>query len=229
MLKLKIIILFLVSTQVVNSQNASDLPPNSFPFNLGGTTLKEFDSRYEGVKGTYTFMEKFSPGNIQLRNTLYNNALINYDAVNDVALVKKDTSSEAYSLRKDLVESFTLFDNLLTYQFKRVSLNGAPTYLIAMTEEKLKIYCKVTKTLRQAEIGGAYNTSEKKYDEFVLNSTYYLKTESGFTEIQKSKNGLGKAFSQHKDEVIKLLKSRRVDFNDLSLMQEIFLQIESLY
>ncbi|MCW5909430.1 MAG: hypothetical protein KIT62_00060 [Cyclobacteriaceae bacterium] len=229
MIKKWIPFIFLFNTAGLLAQNVSDLPANSFPFNMSGNTVKAFDNRYEGVKGTYTFMDKFGRGNILLRTTLYNGVILNYDAVNDIALVKKDTVSEAFSLRKDMVENFTLINNGESFHFVKAHLNGTPTYMIQLTNQKLKVYCKTTKVLKRSELGGAYSSNDKNFDEFVTDNKFYLLNDSGFSEIQKTKNGIAKAFGEHKDEVSRLLKSKRVDFNNLPLMTKLFAEIELLY
>lgn len=215
---------------VLSAQNVSDLPANSFPFNMSGNTVKAFDNRYEGVKGTYTFLEKFEPGKILLKKNQYGGVLLNYDAINDNVLVKRDTSSEAFVMRKDMIENFTLENNGRSYHFVRLPWNGTQAYFLELVKGKVTLYCKVSKLLQRADYQGAYNTSDKKSDEFITINTYYVqKGEGELKEIQKNKKSITKALPEKEAQISSLLKGNRLDFNDYTQMILLFNDINRLY
>lgn len=192
---------FFFACTTMYAQNVSDLPANSFPFNMSGTTVKAFDNRYEGVQGTHLFFDEFTLGTVMLRNTLYRDVWLNYDAVNDLVLIKKDIKSDAFELRKDMVSEFTLSDNDQLYHFIRLTSDSGFKYLLELFSGNISVYCKASKVLQRAEIGGAYNTSDKKYDQFSLQTEFFLRTDAGLTEFNFTKRGLTKLFPEKEKKI----------------------------
>jgi len=214
----------------LSAQNVSDMPANSFPFNMTGNTVKAFDDRYEGVKGTYTFLEQFEQGKILLKKNQYGGVLLNYDAINDNVLVKKDTGTEPFVMRKDMIENFTLQKNDQAYHFVRLPWNGTQAYFLQLVTGKVTLYCKVSKLLQRADYQGGYNTSNKRSDEFVTINTYYLQKDGGeLKEIQKSKKNILKALPEKEKEISALLKGNKLDFDDYTQMTLLFNDINGLY
>ncbi|MBX2968874.1 MAG: hypothetical protein KF803_05860 [Cyclobacteriaceae bacterium] len=212
-----------LSATVACSQQVSDLPANSFPFNLSGNTIQTFDNRYEGVRGHYTFFEDFSPGVVELKNKeVYQNVLINYDAVSDNLIAKSERTSSNMVVRKDLVQKFVLRDGSREFRFVKQSVNGLATFLLELVEGETAFYCKVSKSIRRAELGGAYNTSESRYDEFKSSLIYYIKDLKGFREIPQTKKGIIRSFPSLENKLSTFFKKNKVDFNDYYEVQFLF-------
>jgi hypothetical protein len=212
------------------SQNISDLPANSAPFNFTGYTAKAFDNRYEGVRGTYTFFEDFRPGMVELKRGKFTDVLINYDAYTDNLLAKNDKMKDTVQLRKDMVIRFAMKgasgEEAL---FVKKNLNGTPTFLYELVLDSISVYCKVSKTIKKADFGGAYNTSETRYDEFVTVNTYYVVKEDGkLQEIQNNKKGILKAFPEFEGQLSAYLKKNKIDFNDYGQVKLIVQYINEL-
>lgn len=203
------------------AQNVSDLPANSFPFNLSGQTVKTFDNRYEGLNGSETFLEDFQPGTVELKNTFYKNVLINYDAFTDNLLAKHEKLEGAMQLRKDLVSSFTLKNSSGNeYFFIKRTIKGTPAFLLVIHQDSLSLYCRVSKIIRKANIGGAYSTQQINYDELITVNTYYFQHWKGeLVEIQNSKRGILKAVPNYEAQLSYYLKGRKIDFNDYGQMK----------
>lgn len=228
MRKIWIACLLISSSLTLRAQNPSDLPANSFPFNMGGATVKAFDNRYEGVKGTHLFMDVFQPGKIHFKNKNYSGLLLNYDAINDQVLIKKDTAAEAFIMRKDIIESFSLQNNGQFYHFIRLSWDGAQQYFLELVNGKTALYCKVTKSLQRAELGGAYNASENRSDRFVTTNEYYIKKDGGdLQKLSQSKKGINKAFPEKESEISPLLKGK-LDFNNYEQVTSLFMEINKI-
>jgi hypothetical protein len=220
----------LFSVPALIAQNISDLPSNSFPFNLGGQTMMRIDNRYEGLKGTYTLFEEFKTGTVELTKGKFSNVLINYDAYTDNLLAKNEKIADAVQMRKDMVVSFAMRD-LVTGQdflFTKHSVNGVPTFMLNLVHDTISLYCRVTKTIKKADIGGAYNTSEKRYDEFVMANTFYTDKGNGLQELQKGKKGILQAFPEYHDQLSSYLKRNKIDFNDYNQMKRVVLFINEL-
>src|SRR5688572_32937249 len=90
----------------MKAQGTTDLPSNSFPYNLGGQSVMAYDNRYEGVRGTYTFSEEFLRGAVELKKGKFSDVLINYDGLTDNLLAINDKLKDTVQMRKDLVTNF---------------------------------------------------------------------------------------------------------------------------
>ncbi|HEU5289765.1 MAG TPA: hypothetical protein VFU05_03920 [Cyclobacteriaceae bacterium] len=231
----QLITTFFVLAMLCNStgliaQNVSDMPSNSFPFNLTGQTVMSYDNRYEGIKGSYTFFEEFKPGTVELNRGKFNNVLINYDAYNDDLLAMNDKIKEPVQMRKDMVLNFTLKNEAgEEYTFTKHSVNGIPTFLLDLVRDTISLFCRVGKEVKKAEVGGAYNTSEKRYDEFITVYTYYVSKENNaLQEIQKSKKGILQAFPEYENQLSIYLKKNKISFNDYNQMKLFVTYINSL-
>ena len=215
----------------MKAQGISDVPSNSFPFNLSGRSIMTYDNRYEGVKGTYTFLEEFMPGTVELKKGKFTDVLINYDAYTDNLLAKNDKINETVQMRKDMVINFVLKKaSGVEYTFSKESINGVPTFLLNLVQDTISLYCRIRKTIVKADLGGAYNTSEKKFDEFVTENTFYVFNGSGdLREIQKSKKGILQAFPEFNDQLSAYLKQNKIDFKSLDHMKLLIKYVNTLY
>lgn len=215
---------------VVNAQGVSDLPANSFPYNLSGRSVMTYDNRYEGVKGTYTFLDEFMPGTVELKKGKFTNVLINYDAYNDNLLAKNDKINDVVQMRKDLVINFVLKNaSGKEFAFTKQSINGTPTFLLNLVRDTISLFCRISKTIKKADIGGAYNTSENRKDEFVTTSTFYFaKGNDDLQEIQKNKKGILNAFPEFKDQLSTYLKQNKIDFNSHDHMKLVIMYVNTL-
>jgi hypothetical protein len=224
------IFIILGFTIKVRAQGISDTPTGSFPYNLGGQTVMAYDNRYEGVKGTYTFSEEFMRGSVELKKGKFKDVLINYDAFTDNLLAVNDKLKDTVQMRKDMVTNFVMSNaEGETFAFSKQTVQGVPTFLLDIVRDTISMFCRVGKTIKKAEIGGAYNVSEKRYDEFITVNTYYvLKEKDGLQEIQKSKKGILQAFPEFNEQLSAYLKKNKADFNNYAQMKLLMLYVNSL-
>ena len=206
------------------AQQPSDLPPNSAPFNLSGAQVATFDHRYEGVKGFYTFLEDFVPGKVELKkDQVYDNVLINYDAVSDNLIAKSEKIGGLVTVRKDLIQRFVLKAEDVEYTFEKKTVKGIHVFLLKLTEGNTQFYCKLSKSIKQTDLGGPYNTSGANYDEFKQVVTYYfVGMEGSLSELPSNKKGILKAFPQLEIELTQFFKETKIDFNDFRQAQLLF-------
>jgi hypothetical protein len=216
---------FLFACATLFAQNVSDLPANSFPFNMSGTTVKAFDNRYEGIKGTHMFLEDFKRGSVLLRTTLYKKVLLNYDAVNDLVLIQRDLKTDAFELRKDMVSEFTLSDNGEVFHFVRLVKDSNPSYFLELLNGKTSIYCKSIKILQRTEIGGAYNNSDNTSDQFKMQNSFFTLKDGELVEFTLSKKGLTKFFPEKEKQITAALKGKKIDSTNFSELRVLFAEI----
>ena len=224
------VFIYLIGINCLVAQNASDVPMNSFPFNVTGQTFKAYDNRYEGVKGTNTFLDQFTLGTVELKRGKFDNVYLNYDAYADNLIAINDKIKDTVQLRKDMVVRFVL--NGVSgnqFPFTKIQLNGTPTFLLNLVNDTISLYCRISKTIKRAEIGGAYRISDSRSDEFVTVNTYYVSKRSGEPqEIQKGKKGILQAFPEFENELSVYLKKNKIDFKDHEEMKLMILYINSL-
>jgi len=215
--------LFFVNA-IAFAQQPSDLPPNSAPFNLSGAQVVTFDHRYEGVKGFHTFLENFVPGKVELKkDQVYDNVLINYDAVSDNLIAKSEKIGGLVSVRKDLVLRFILKADDAEYTFEKKTVKGTHGFLLKLTEGSTQFYCKLSKSIKQVDLSGAYNTSNTNYDEFKQVVTYYFVGMNGsLSELPSNKKSIIKTFPQLEKDLTQFFKENKIDFNDYQQAQLLF-------
>jgi hypothetical protein len=212
------------------AQNVADLPANSFPFNLAGQTMMTFDSRYEGVKGTYMFLEEYTPGTVTLKTGKFDHVLTNYDAHTDNLLVRSEKMGGVMQVRKDMVTDFSLRSpSGEDFLFVKKSVGETPMFLLELVRDSVSLYCKVTKTIKKAEYGGAYNMSETRYDEFISANTYYFVAGSEKLQmVPNTRKGVVRSFPEFEQELSSYLKGRKLDFNNYGHMKMLFEHINGL-
>jgi hypothetical protein len=212
------------------AQNVSDVPMNSFPFNVTGQSFKAYDNRYEGIKGTYTFLVEFRPGVVELKRGKFNNVQLNYDAYSDNLIAINDKVKDTVQLRKDMVVSFVLIGaSGEEFAFRKLSILGTPTFLLSLVRDTISLYCRISKTYNKAELGGAYRIPDSRSDEFVTVNTYYVtKGSDHLQEIRKSKNGILEAFPGHEEQLSAYLKKNKIDFKDYNQMKLVVIYVNSL-
>ena len=225
-----IVFVILSGTTALIAQSVSDLPSNSSPFNFTGPSVMAYDGRYEGVRGTNTFFEEFKPGTIELKKGKFSDVSINYDAYSDNLLAKNEKIKDIVQMRKDMVQNFVLKDATgQEFTFTKESLNGSPTFLLNLVRDSISLYCRVSKTIKKAEIGGAYRIDQSKSDEFVTVNTYYVNKGDGqFQELAKSKKGILKVFPEYDDQLSTYWKKNKVDFDSYDQMKQLISHINSL-
>jgi hypothetical protein len=212
------------------AQSVSDLPPNSFPYNFAGSSVMAYDNRYEGVKGTYTFLENFSLGTVELKRGKFSNVLINYDALTDNLLAINDKLKDTVQMRKDMVMSFVMDNNAgEKFVFTKQSVNGVSVFLLELVNDTTSLFCRIGKTIKKAEIGGAYKIDENMHDEFVTSNTFYVaKWTNDLQELQKNKKAVLKMFPEFNDQLSVYLKQNKTDFKDQEDMKRLIQYVNTL-
>jgi hypothetical protein len=189
------------------------------------------DNRYEGIEGSYMLFDDFVPGKMILkRDKVYTNVMLNYDAYSDELIAKDLRLNETVIIRKDMVESFTLESPDGVIEFTKMSINGVPTYLLGLINDSLTLYVKAGKKIKKANLGGAYNTSEIRSDQFVADYVYYVvrKAEASLLKIENTKRGIVKAFPEYESQLSDYLKRKRIDFNDFNQVRLLVMHLNTL-
>jgi hypothetical protein len=211
-----LLFLLVISSRILFAQNISDLPANSFPFNLSGQSIMQFDDSHDGILGYRTFTQDFNIGSVRFTDgTTYNQVPINYDALEDNLITYYGKIKSSVILRKDLIRDFYFLIDGDTLFFERHSIEGASQFLIPFAIGNTIIYCGPRKILRRAERGQAYSTAENTQDSFIDSYVYYYKKNGVFLKINFTKNWVTEIFARHKDEIKRYWRENKVNVNNI--------------
>jgi hypothetical protein len=183
------------------------------------TTVRTYDNRYEGVKGTPFFNEEWAKASITANNTLYENVDVKYNAHEGNVLYRNPEGNE-YILEAHKIDQFILKDNKTKrdYTFKKfpVLASKDPKLLYGFAAviyegNNLQLVMVPVKILVKANFKGPY-TSGNKYDELQEEQVYYLiGPKQTVNKIKLSKKSLLKALPDKQDQVVKYIASERLD------------------
>jgi len=184
-----------------------------------------FDNRYEGIKGSPFLFTDFQMGTIQF--------------------AKQDTFSTVFKLNLDLVKN-TLLVQLRNGSLGEISANnlkalkfanipGQTSQWIIASEKaveginsvRLKFYGavydgksrllkSVEKKFKKADYQGAYS-SDRTYDEFLTNETYWLSVNGKpFEKVKMKRKDIEKTLADQANQVEKLVKEQKLNLNSES-------------
>lgn len=165
-----------------------------------------FDTRYEGVKGSPRLTDTLLPSFLKLAGQdYYFQIKADIDLVNNTLIYAGSGSGQMYSIpssdvselviNKDGIE--LLFRTMKGKKFER-DLKENRFYQV-LTEGEYEFIKVPMKGFLRADYQGAY-TADRRYDEYVNESRYYLKGRDGtFYQVQLNKKSLLKIIPEKKE------------------------------
>jgi hypothetical protein len=211
----------LLIDNVKNANDAARLSMVNDQINsqAGGTyhgTIQAFDTRYQGVKGTYYLIP------IWLEGDLYGNAgklvasrvSIKYDALNK-EVIQRNTEKDTIAVYPS---AFTLYDQINSYQFVHRSgfttTSGKKipnTYLQVLFLNRIGFYKNFTKSLLPADYKQPYSDN-RPYDSFEEKTEYFLANEKGEIEqIKLNQKSLLQTLQDQKKALEIYIKTNQLD------------------
>jgi hypothetical protein len=183
------------------------------------TTVRTYDNRYEGVKGSPFFNEEWAKASITANNTRYENVDVKYNAREGNVLYRNPEGSE-YILEARKIDQFVLKDNKTQreYTFKKVPVLASkePSLLhgfaaVIYEGNNLQLLMVPKKNLVKANFKGPY-TSGNTYDELQDEQVFYLiGPNQTVNKVKLNKKSLLKALSDKQNQVDKFIASERLD------------------
>jgi hypothetical protein len=173
-----------------------------------------FDTRYEGLQGTYYFVPQWLNGDVFGKDgkPIKLNLALKYDCVNQELVMKTATDSAAI-----YPHSFKLFDPAFkaTYEFSKVpqiKTKHDGSYFLIIHKSTNLIVKHIEKKFAKADFKGAYNTVNKTYDSFDKIQTYYLVTlQNEARTFKPKKQDILKLFGSNRSEVKQFWKENLID------------------
>jgi hypothetical protein len=195
--------------------------------------IMPFDSRYEGVRGTYYLVPIWLEGDLYGNNgkKLASRVSVKYDALNK-EVIQRHNAKDSIALYP---QAFTLHDNAGSYyfiyrpEFKTTSGKKIPkTYLQIMYLKKVGFYKNITKSLLTANYRGGYSLN-RTYDSFEEKVEYFLSREDGEIELVKlNQKSFLQILQNKKSELTSYIKAQNLDLSKESDAIKLLIYYESI-
>lgn len=229
------------SLMIANDQYANDaarlsMVNNQIDNQAGGFfhgTIQPFDTRYQGLKGTYYLNPMWLEGD------LYGNAgklvasrvSIKYDALNK-EVIQRNTEKDTIAVYPS---AFTLYDQLGSYHFVHregfTTTSGKTipnTYLQVLFLNKIGFYKNFTKSLLAADYKRPYSDN-RPYDSFEEKTEYFLARENGQMEqIKLNQRSLLQSLQDQKKALEIYIKTYQLDLKREADVVSLLTYYESL-
>lgn len=228
-MKFKKVILFVIYlSTIINvfSQESSGNDSQENIFKIGGSgaatgVVRQFDNRYEGVKGSPFYLDDWVKGavimqngqkaeNIQLKFNAYENELLMHQSNTRIVYIPKEQIN-SFSLLNPGTNREVIFQNLPHH--KKADQKHFYKLLFKGT---VSLYQDIIVVFEKADYQGGYS-NDKTFDEFKTYSHYYYKSEpdSEFHKLKTTSSSISKAFPGHSAEIKKF-----IDREDINLKNE---------
>lgn len=183
---------------------------------LSGTgSVRTFDNRYEGTRGTPYVLEEWVPGEVLMKND--QRIIIkelNYNCYDNEVAYLDPSSGAVMLINKYTIERFHLTPGGDTLLFVPVKLDdeNVPIFAQLLYEGKSTLYKVFGKEFVKANYEGGYS-ADRKYDEFADKSSLHISTEDvpALTKVRKSKKQVLAALPGADKELSAFIKSENLD------------------
>jgi len=181
----------------------------------GAGSVKTFDNRYEGTKGTPYVFETWLPGEVFLKSK--KKVLVkelNYNCF-DNELVFLDPATKVIRLiNRYTVDLFYILNSSDTLLFAPIEPENDGEFLFAQVLYKggSVVYKLYQKEFVRANYEGGYS-ADRKYDEFADKSDLYFSKQDDpiFYKVKKSKKQILTVFPDAEDEISSYIKAEKLD------------------
>jgi len=181
-------------------------------------SIKTFDNRYEGVKGTPYVFEEFHPGEVYLKSK--NRAAVqdmNYDCVEN-EIVYMDPSTNAIRVMNRFQVDFFIIrngDRVMTFVPLKLEDEAETIFAEMLYNQGSMLYKVYGKDWIKANYQGGYGP-DRRYDEFKdTYDLYFMKRgEYTLTKVRRSKKQMIAAFPGHEKEISSFIKANKLNLKD---------------
>jgi hypothetical protein len=216
--------LFLVPTSLLAQKPLEGVDAQNNVNALGGNynptnnTVRVFDERYKGFKGTACFFDHWYPTDILFQNGMkYEKMMTKLDIYKQQELVVfRKEKKDSITLKDESIKAFVIenTDKGKKHTFKRfqVGENKLGDFCEVLHEGKYSLIAHHTKTILAADFKGGYSV-QRFYDEFILSVEFYIVSpDNQVIKLKKSKKALSKILNQYPKEFGDYLDKNDIDF-----------------
>ena len=206
--------------QVNSSQSEADNIRSISTRSIMSGSVRTFDNRYEGVKGSPYFSEIFSRATVWMKNG---------GVKEDVILVLNLSTNQLevqmiggiIKIPLRIVDRFEMKDSLgIDRQFVVKTLltekgESKPMALEKLYQGKSVLYRRCYKEFRKANFNGPYPSNQNS-DRYLDRVKYYLKPAGNaiFSDVRLNRNSWQKALSSQKSSVKAYLRQESLDIEE---------------
>jgi hypothetical protein len=188
-----------------------------------------FDFRYEGTHGSAWLWEDWKPGEILLANnqSIAKNVVFRFDASKNELHIKstKDTVVKILYNTDILRVSIQLDGNTLI--LRTLDIPGqkpAQLYMQIYAGTTYEAFALVEKEIRKADFGHPLGP-DRRYDEWLVDKDYFLKTGEKFKKFKLTRSGLEKVLPARADKYLE--KETYNDVTEAELV-DLLIKLESI-
>jgi hypothetical protein len=188
-----------------------------------------FDFRYEGTRGSAWLWEDWKPGEILLADNqmIAKNVAFRFDASKNELHIKstKDTAVKILYNTDILRVSVPLDGNTLI--LRKLDIPGqkpAQLYVQLYAGTTYEAFALVEKVVRKADFGHPLGP-DRRYDEWLVEKDYFLKTGEKFKKFKLTRSGLEKVLPARADRYLE-----KETFNDVleAELVELLITLEAI-
>ena len=200
------------------------------PLSIG---IRQINLSYEGVKGTPWLFEKDQEVEMIIDNgdTLVRTKAQIYLDIYKHEVLAALPNNQYYKLTGTQVKDITFIGQ--QRKFKSYTVDElderAEPYVFAeiLHEGKITLVKVSDKKLRKADYNDSYGQTGTRYDEFLQEERYWLKTDDNpFKKLKLKKNALLKALPNYESQIKGLLKQKKISILDEKIIVDLLQAIE---
>ncbi len=188
--------------------------------------IREFNNRYEGVKGSPYYHDEWLNGEIELKNgKLINDVKLKFNLVENELIIR--AGRQTGIINRELVRRFSVnvpdTGNEVFGKYPSYEKNGADQYYRILYEGKAVLLEYIKIVYEKANFEGGYALN-KTHDEFKhYPSFFYISNTSGTPAKTRSGNkAFVKIFPDHETELLQLIKKNQLDLRKTEDMIQVF-------
>lgn len=198
----------------------------------GTGTVRTFDNRYEGVKGTPYALEEWDSGEIFLSSKQKVAVKkLNYNCFDNEIAVKDPETGEISVINRYKVELFQInqADGKISFIPLRLKADEEKVFVQVLYDQGSKVYKVYKKEFLQANYEGGYS-ADRKYDEFIDKADILIMKEGDNTiyRVKNSKKQVIALFPEKEKEIAAYIKGNKLDLKDPRSMVELMSFYDSL-
>jgi hypothetical protein len=225
-----VVLFFSIATVLAQDTNVlTAVATNSMPRTNGTpagtmTTMAAYDLRYEGTKGSKYFIDEWMSGELVFvkENTKAPKTIpLKYDSQNKELLFKRSIG-DSIIVNPDQIMGFIINDAKHNVSYPFMKVEGLKTeggvvpvaYLMVLYKNKTSMLKYVSKMMQKANYSAVSNV-DRRYDEYLDNSEYFIqKPDGSLSRAKLKKNAIVKALDDKEAQIEAYIKKENLTFKN---------------
>ena len=198
----------------------------------GTGTVRTFDNRYEGVRGTPYAFEEWYPGEIFLSSKQKVSInMLNYNCFDNEIAYKDPDTKEIRLMNRYVVDLFQIRveGEPRTFVPLKLKEDEEAVFVQVLYDQGSRIFKLYKKEFLKANYEGGYS-ADRKYDEFVDKYDLLIIKEGDNTifKLKNSKKYIISMFPDREKEITSYIKANKPDFKEAAAIIDLMAYYDSL-